>query len=52
MLTVVYYVYENITAQTSFAAAGAVFLFVIKRRLPDQKDDQEKQAKDEKQGGD
>ena len=29
MLTVVYYVYENITAQTSFAAAGAVFLFVI-----------------------
>ena len=29
MLTVVYYVYENITAQTSFAAAGAVFLFVV-----------------------
>ncbi len=29
MLTVVYYVYENITEQTSFAAAGAVFLFVI-----------------------
>ena len=29
MLTIVYYVYENITAQTSFAAAGAVFLFVI-----------------------
>ena len=29
MLTVVYYVYENITAQTSCAAAGAVFLFVV-----------------------
>jgi multiple sugar transport system permease protein len=29
MLTIVYYVYENITAQTSFAAAGAVFLFVV-----------------------
>ena len=29
MLTIVYYVYDNITAQTSFAAAGAVFLFVI-----------------------
>ena len=29
MLTIVYYVYENISAQTSFAAAGAVFLFVV-----------------------
>ena len=29
MLTIVYYVYENITAQTSFAAAGAVFLFAV-----------------------
>ena len=29
MLTIVYYVYDNITAQTSFAAAGAVFLFVV-----------------------
>lgn len=29
MLTIVYYVYENISTQTAFAAAGAVFLFVI-----------------------
>ena len=29
MLTIVYYVYDNISAQTSFAAAGAVFLFGI-----------------------
>lgn len=29
MLTIVYYVYDNISAQTSFAAAGAVFLFVV-----------------------
>ena len=29
MLTIVYYVYDNISAQTSFAAAGAVFLFLI-----------------------
>ena len=29
MYTVVFYVYDNISAQTSFAAAAAVFLFVI-----------------------
>jgi len=29
MLTIVYYVYDNISSQTSFAAAGAVFLFVV-----------------------
>ena len=29
MLTIVYYVYDNISAQTSFAAAGAVFLFLV-----------------------
>ena len=29
MYTVVFYVYDNISDQTSFAAAAAVFLFVI-----------------------
>ena len=29
MLTIVYYVYENLSKQTSYAAAGAVFLFVV-----------------------
>jgi multiple sugar transport system permease protein len=29
MLTIVYYIYDNLSAQTSFAAAAAVFLFVI-----------------------
>ena len=29
MFTVVFYVYDNISANTSFAAAAAVFLFVI-----------------------
>lgn len=29
MYTIVYYVYENIQAHTDYAAAGAVFLFVI-----------------------
>jgi len=29
MLTIVYYVYDNAEQQTSFAAAGAVFLFVV-----------------------
>lgn len=29
MLTIVYYIYQNLSDQTSFAAAAAVFLFVI-----------------------
>lgn len=29
MLTIVYYVYDNLAVQTSYAAAAAVFLFVI-----------------------
>jgi hypothetical protein len=29
MYTIVYYVYENLSSHTAWAAAGAVFLFVI-----------------------